>query len=163
MSFSSVPFWTSNKFSYRISMNYWYMKQYFATTWHSNYTCVSFWILNLVSMHIRMRDVLLFGGNVQIFRNYRSSSFYKNFGIYVTEKRCLGAHILGDRLINNNRQLQFFSKFFYLFIVGVDSYCCTWSHSMTHTQIKTLGRTPLDEGWAVSRDLYLTINNIQKR
>ena len=32
----------------------------------------------------------------------------------------------------------------YPLIVGVEGYCCTWSHSMTHTH--TLGWTPLDEG-----------------
>jgi len=34
-------------------------------------------------------------------------------------------------------------------------YCCTWSHSMTHTHTHTLHRTPLDEGSADRRDLYL--------
>ena len=38
---------------------------------------------------------------------------------------------------------------FYLFIVGVEGYCCTWSRSLTHI----LGRTPLDEGSARRRDL----------
>jgi len=26
---------------------------------------------------------------------------------------------------------------FYLLTVGVESYCCTWSHSMTHTHTNT--------------------------
>jgi len=53
-------------------------------------------------------------------------------------------------------------EIFYLLIVGVDGYCCTWSHSMTrarastHTQTHTLGRTPLDEGSARRRRLYKT-------
>jgi len=38
-------------------------------------------------------------------------------------------------------------------------YCCTWSHSLTHT----LGRTPLGE-WSASRsDLYLAIHNSRKK
>ena len=49
---------------------------------------------------------------------------------------------------------------FYLFIVGVEGYCCTWSLSVTRN---TLGRTPLDEGSARRRDLYLTTHNTQKR
>jgi hypothetical protein len=49
---------------------------------------------------------------------------------------------------------------FYLLILDVEGYCCTWSHSTTHT---TLGRTPLDERSARRRDLYLTTDNIHKR
>jgi len=40
---------------------------------------------------------------------------------------------------------------FYLTVVGVEGYCCTWSHSMTHTH--KLSRTPLDEELAFRRDL----------
>ena len=40
-------------------------------------------------------------------------------------------------------------------------YCCTWSHSDTHTH--TVGRNLLDE-WSVRRrDLYLTTHNTHKR
>jgi len=42
----------------------------------------------------------------------------------------------------------------------VGGYYCTWSQSATHT---TLGMTPLDEGSARRRDLYLTTYNIHKR
>jgi hypothetical protein len=116
-------------------------------------------------MYIRMSDVLLFGGNVLIFRNYRSSGFYKHFGMYKTEKRCSGAHILGDRLINISwLAIIILSKFFDFLIVGVDCSFCTWSHSMIHTNThththtythtNTLGKTTLDERSAVSRDLY---------
>jgi hypothetical protein len=38
-------------------------------------------------------------------------------------------------------------------------YCCTWSHSTT----RTFGRTPLDNGSARRRDLYLTTHNTYKR
>jgi hypothetical protein len=36
-------------------------------------------------------------------------------------------------------------------------------HLITITQTHTLGRTPLDEGSARRRDLYLTTHNIHKR
>ena len=49
--------------------------------------------------------------------------------------------------------LSFFILFFvitsvYLLLVGIEGYCCTWSHSLTHThaRARSLGRTPLDEG-----------------
>jgi hypothetical protein len=42
----------------------------------------------------------------------------------------------------------------------LEGYCCTWSHSVTHT---TLRRTPLDEVSAHRRDLYLTTHNTHKR
>jgi hypothetical protein len=42
--------------------------------------------------------------------------------------------------------------YLYLLIVDVEVYCCTWSH--------TLGRTPLDDGSARRRDLYVTTHNI---
>ena len=44
--------------------------------------------------------------------------------------------------------------------LDVEGYCCTWSQAMTYT---TLGRTPLDEGSAHCRDLYLTTYNIHNR
>ena len=37
---------------------------------------------------------------------------------------------------------------FYLLLVGVERYCCTTSHTMTHTHAHTVGRTALDEGSA---------------
>jgi len=40
---------------------------------------------------------------------------------------------------------------FCLIILGVEGYCCTWSHWMTHTH--TFGRTPVDERSARRRDL----------
>jgi hypothetical protein len=43
---------------------------------------------------------------------------------------------------------------FYILIVLVEGYCCTW---ITHTH--TLCRTPLDEGSARCRDLYLKTHN----
>ena len=47
----------------------------------------------------------------------------------------------------------------YLLIVGVDGYCSTRSHTDTHTHTykekQKLGRTPLDEGSARRRTLYL--------
>ena len=39
---------------------------------------------------------------------------------------------------------------------GVEGYCCACSYSLTHA---TLGRTPLHEGSARRRDLYLTTHN----
>ena len=48
---------------------------------------------------------------------------------------------------------------FRLLIVGVEGYCCPWSHSVTYT----LGRTPLDEGSASRKDVWLATNNIHKR
>jgi len=53
------------------------------------------------------------------------------------------------------------SGLFYLLIVGVDVFCWTWSHSVTHTQ--TLGRIPLDVGSARRRDLHLTNRSTHKR
>ena len=47
--------------------------------------------------------------------------------------------------------------YFYLFIVAVEGYCCNLSHSVTH------GRTPLDEGSARCKDLYLKTYNIHNR
>jgi hypothetical protein len=38
-----------------------------------------------------------------------------------------------------------YSELLYLLIVGVEGYCCAWSHSMTHTHTNTHSRTPLDE------------------
>jgi hypothetical protein len=37
------------------------------------------------------------------------------------------------------------------------------AHTHTHTHTHTLGRAPLDEGWAPRRDLYLTTHTIHKR
>ena len=54
------------------------------------------------------------------------------------------------------------SDLFYLLIVGADGCFCIWSHSMTHTHTRTLGRTPLDEGSAGRRNLYLTTHNIRQ-
>jgi hypothetical protein len=48
---------------------------------------------------------------------------------------------------------------FYLLIVGVFGYCWSISHSMTHTLV----RTPLDEGSARRRDLYVTAHNTHNR
>jgi len=45
-------------------------------------------------------------------------------------------------------------KLLYLFSVGVEGYCCTRSHSLTHTP----DRTPMDEGSARRRGLYLHNN-----
>ena len=39
---------------------------------------------------------------------------------------------------------------------GVIGYRCVWSHSVAHT----LGRTPLDEGSARHRDLYLAFEPV---
>ena len=58
---------------------------------------------------------------------------------------------------------------FYLLTVDVESYCCTWSrslthtHTHTHTHTQTLGRTPLDDGSAHRRNLYLTTYNTHNR
>jgi hypothetical protein len=49
---------------------------------------------------------------------------------------------------------------FYLLIVGVEGYCCTRSNSVTHTH--KFGRTPLGEGSARRRDLYLSAPNTNK-
>ena len=46
----------------------------------------------------------------------------------------------------------------HLFIVSVEGYCLTWSHSVTHTHTYTLGGTPLEDGSASRRGLYLTHN-----
>ena len=50
--------------------------------------------------------------------------------------------------------------FFHLLIVGGEDYCFTWPHSVTRT---TVGRTPLHEGSARRRDLYLTTHNTHNR
>jgi len=55
----------------------------------------------------------------------------------------------------------FFLSFFLLgrtsaTYVGAEGYCCTWSHSFTNKNTHTLSRTPLDEGSAHRRNLYLT-------
>jgi hypothetical protein len=47
------------------------------------------------------------------------------------------------------------SDVIHLLILGVEGYCCTWSHSVAHTHTHTLCRTPLDEGSACRRDFYL--------
>jgi hypothetical protein len=49
--------------------------------------------------------------------------------------------------------------FVYLLFVGVEIYCCTWSHWNTHT----FARTPLDEGSARCRELNLTTHHTHKR
>jgi len=56
-------------------------------------------------------------------------------------------------------------SFLYLLIVGMVGYFCIWSLSMTHTytHTHTLGRTPLDEGSARRRDLYLTTQDTHKK
>jgi hypothetical protein len=70
--------------------------------------------------------------------------------------------------ISSNAWQSFFLSFFliltsyYILIVDVEVYCCTWSHSMTHTPT-TLGRAPLDEGSSQRRDLYLTKHNTHDR
>jgi hypothetical protein len=52
-----------------------------------------------------------------------------------------------------------YSDIFYLFFVGLEDYCCTWLHWMTHTN----GKTPLDEWSARHRDLYLTTHDTHKK
>jgi hypothetical protein len=53
------------------------------------------------------------------------------------------------------------------FLAVIESYCTTWSHSMTHTHTHThthtLGRTPLNQGSAHCRDLYLTTHKTHNR
>jgi len=51
---------------------------------------------------------------------------------------------------------------FYLVTASAVSYCYT-SHSMTHTHTHTHSRTPLDDGSAHCKDLYLTTHNIHNR
>jgi len=46
--------------------------------------------------------------------------------------------------------------FFYTLIVSVECHCCTWSYSTAHK----IGRTPLDEGSASHKYIYLTPHNI---
>jgi nitrate reductase NapE component len=55
--------------------------------------------------------------------------------------------------------------FFYLLIVGILGYFGSWLLSMTHTytHTHTLGSTPLEEGSARRRDLYLTTCDIHKK
>jgi len=53
------------------------------------------------------------------------------------------------------------SDLFYLLVLGAEGYCCTWSHSTTHTH--TISRTPLDGGSARRRDLHLTTRNVHGR
>jgi hypothetical protein len=48
----------------------------------------------------------------------------------------------------------------YLFTVGVEGFDFSLHHTQTHT---TVGRTPLDEGSARRRDLYLTTQTLYKR
>jgi len=61
------------------------------------------------------------------------------------------------------------SDFFYLLVVDLVGYCCTWSNSITHkhTHTHTHGRNPLDEGsgpngnwslWNQSIDLLIERN-----
>jgi hypothetical protein len=52
---------------------------------------------------------------------------------------------------------------FYLLIVGLEGYCCTWSQSMTHTRARALGKKPLEEGSARRRYLWVTTHNTHKR
>ena len=49
----------------------------------------------------------------------------------------------------------------YLFIVGRNGYCCTWSHSMTHTHIETFGSTLVDK--TRCRDLHVVTHNTHNR
>ena len=58
-----------------------------------------------------------------------------------------------------------YSDPFYLLSVGVGDYCCTWPHSVTqtHTPLRTLCKTLLDDWSASCRDLYLLTHNIHKR
>jgi len=50
---------------------------------------------------------------------------------------------------------------FYLLIVGIEGYCCTWSHWVTHTRAR--GRTPLNERSVRRGDLNLRTRNSGKR
>jgi hypothetical protein len=64
--------------------------------------------------------------------------------------------------ISTIKQMYFFipsSDLFYLLIVGLECYCCTWSQSATHT----LGRPSLEEWSARHPDLYLTTHNTHKK
>jgi hypothetical protein len=47
----------------------------------------------------------------------------------------------------------------YLFAIGVEAFDVSLDHTQTHT---TIGRTPLDEGSARRRDLYLTTQTLYK-
>jgi hypothetical protein len=49
---------------------------------------------------------------------------------------------------------------FYLLTAGVEVVLFSLDHTQTHT---TVGRTPLDEGLAYRRDLYLTTQTLYKR
>jgi hypothetical protein len=58
--------------------------------------------------------------------------------------------------------------FFYFFFLWLDSPIWAWASSfrrgfmVTHIRHTTVGRTPLDEGPARRRDLYLTTHNTHK-
>jgi len=58
---------------------------------------------------------------------------------------------------NTNYKIFFIVTSLYPLTVGVEGYCCTWSHSMTHTH--TLGRTPLEEVLTRRRHLYFATHN----
>jgi len=65
---------------------------------------------------------------------------------------------------NSSSSFLSYSDQFYLIVVGVKGYCCTWSHFMTQTHnTGTFGRNPLDERLDRRRDFYLTTHNIYKR
>jgi hypothetical protein len=59
--------------------------------------------------------------------------------------------------------------FFFFFFLWLDSPIWAWASSfrrgfmVTHFRHTTLGRTPLDEGPARRRDLYLTTHNTHNR
>jgi hypothetical protein len=55
-----------------------------------------------------------------------------------------------------------YSELFYLLIVSAEGYCCTLSHSMTHTHTHTLSRIPLDKELALCSYLCLAAHNIHK-
>jgi hypothetical protein len=56
------------------------------------------------------------------------------------------------RLINVSFRFLVLPSSTYLFTAGVEGFCFSLDHTQTHT---TVGRTPLEEGSARRRDLYL--------
>jgi hypothetical protein len=70
-----------------------------------------------------------------VYRNFKISMFSRVFSSFLSFDLCPSTHC------------------------KCTDYCGPWPHSITHT----LGRTPLDEWSARSRDLYLTTHNAQKR
>jgi hypothetical protein len=84
------------------------------------------------------------------------------YGTQIADKKLINEHLEMNTFITNGFNTLFCSPS--LFYLLVHSRCRGFIFSLDHTQTHTsVSRTPLDEGSAHRRDLYLTTQTLYKR